>query len=77
MSESINEAELGRSKKNATPSEHLEHLLNIGWAPSSLLVRKYIAKYGLQDELTQWQKNNENFALLDNKGNNGKKVTKR
>ncbi len=74
MSESINEAELGRSKKNATPSEHLEHLLNIGWAPASLLVRKYVAKYGLQNELSQWQKNNENFAPS---ANNGKKVTKR
>jgi hypothetical protein len=74
MSENINDSELGRSKKTATPSEHLEHLLNIGWLPSSLLVRKYIAKYGLQDELSQWQKNNESFALLTN---NSKKVTKR
>ena len=74
MSESINEAELGRSKKSATPPEHLEHLLNIGWPPNSLLVRKYVSKYGLQDALAQWQKNNENFALTPN---NGKKVTKR
>ncbi len=64
MSESVNEAELGRSKKSATPAEHLEHLLAIGWSPTSLLVRKYIIQYGLQNELAQWQKYNENFALL-------------
>ncbi len=74
MSENINEAELGRSKKSATPSEHLEHLLNIGWVSSSLLIRKYVAKFGLQNELAQWQKNNEVFAPLTN---NSRKVTKR
>ena len=74
MSESVNEAELGRSKKTATPAEHLEHLLNIGWAPTSLLIRKYITQYGLQNELSQWQKNNENFALTPN---GSKKVPKR
>ena len=74
MSESVNEAELGRSKKTATPAEHLEHLLNIGWSPTSLLVRKYVVQYSLQDELAQWQKNNENFAT---ETNNAKKVTKR
>jgi hypothetical protein len=74
MSENTNESELGRSKKNATPAEHLEHLLNIGWAPSSLLIRKYVIKFGLQNELSQWQKNNEVFAPL---ANTAKKVTKR
>lgn len=74
MNENINEAELGRSKKNATPAEHLEHLLTIGWLPSSLLIRKYVAKFALQNELTQWQKNNENFVPL---ANNNRKVTKR
>ncbi len=74
MSESINEAELGRSKKTATPSEHLEHLLNLGWGTSSLLIRKYVAKYNLQNELSQWQKNNENFSSSKE---SSKKVTKR
>ena len=60
MNEAINEAELGRSKKNSTPAEHLIHLLNIGWTASSLLVQKYVDKYRLQNELAQWQKNNEN-----------------
>jgi len=74
MSENINESELGRSKKNTTPSEHLEHLLTIGWAPSSLLIRKYVAKFALQNELHQWQKNNEVFAPL---ATNNKKIAKR
>ena len=65
MSENINESELGRSKKSATPAEHLEHLLNIGWVPSSLLIRKYVAKYNLQNELNRWQKNNEIFATAE------------
>jgi hypothetical protein len=60
MDEAISEAELGRSKKNSTPGEHLIHLLNIGWAASSLLVQKYVAKYGLQNELAQWEKNQKN-----------------
>ena len=64
MSENVNESELGRSKKSATPPEHLGHLLNIGWASNSLLVRKYVAKYGLQDTLTQWLKNNENLEVF-------------
>jgi hypothetical protein len=74
MSENTNEAELGRSKKSATPAEHLEHLLNIGWSPLSLLIRKYVTKFSLQNELAQWQKNNEVFAAL---GSKNKKVTKR
>ena len=60
MDGAVNEAELGRSKKSSTPGEHLLHLLNIGWAASSLLVQKYVAKYGLQNELAQWQKNQKN-----------------
>ena len=58
-SEAASESELGRSKKSSTPSEHLGHLLNIGWASSSLLVQKYVAKYSLHNELSLWQKNNE------------------
>jgi len=58
----INDSELGRSKKSSTPAEHLVHLLNLGWASSSLLVQKYVAKFGLHNELAQWQKNNENQA---------------
>jgi hypothetical protein len=57
---SINDSELGRSKKSSTPAEHLAHLLGIGWASSSLLVQKYVAKFGLHNELAQWLKNNEN-----------------
>ncbi len=56
MTEAANEAELGRKKSNSTPAEHLLHLLNLGWAPASLLLQKYVAKYGLYNELTIWQK---------------------
>ncbi len=55
MSEAVNEAELGRSKKNNTPADHLQHLLSLGWAGDSPLIRKYVLKYRLQAQLTEWQ----------------------
>ncbi len=48
MSEPANQAELGRSTKTASPAEHLQHLLNIGWAPNSPLIAKYVLKHSLQ-----------------------------
>ncbi len=47
------ETELGRSKKAATPAEHLKHLLNIGWQPSSPLIQRYVKEHGLQKELQE------------------------
>ncbi len=73
MNDAISEAELGRSKKSSSPAEHLSHLLNIGWAASSLLVQKYVAKYGLHNELSQCQKNNENSAEPAKGGNRAAK----
>jgi hypothetical protein len=45
------EAEPGRDKNRSTPAEHLRHLLNIGWMPYSPLIKKYVARNGLQEEL--------------------------
>lgn len=49
----LNEAELGRSKQSATPKEHLMHLLNIGWHPRSPLLVKYAAEKGLMRDLEE------------------------
>jgi hypothetical protein len=56
MSEQTNDAELGRSKNSATPSEHLLHLLGLGWEPISPLIQKYVIDNHLQRELADWQK---------------------
>jgi len=59
-----NESELGRSKQSATPAEHLLHLLNIGWAPASPLIVKYVSENHLTRELNDWQAlNPEPIAL--------------
>jgi hypothetical protein len=55
MSESLGDSELGRSKKSSSPSEHLQHLLNIGWEPGSPLIQKYAVKYRLQTQLAEWE----------------------
>ncbi len=56
MSEQTSDAELGRSKNSATPSEHLLHLLGLGWDPISPLIQKYVIDNHLQKELTDWQR---------------------
>lgn len=56
MAEAVNEAELGRSKQSATPREHLQHLLNLGWEANSPLIQKYVIANSLQKELDDWQK---------------------
>lgn len=40
MADSVNEAELGRSKQSETPREHLLHLLTVGWDPEAPLIKK-------------------------------------
>ena len=55
MSDVINEAELGRSKKSNSPSDHLQHLLGLGWAPESPLILKYVIKYRLQTQISEWE----------------------
>jgi hypothetical protein len=57
MSEAINEAELGRSKKSNSPSDHLQHLLGLGWSPASPLINRYVLKNRLQVQLAEWQAN--------------------
>lgn len=47
--ETAEQANLGHSKYEATPVEHLRHLLSIGWSPNSALIKKYIVKRGLQN----------------------------
>lgn len=59
MSDTVNESELGRSKQSASPGEHLLHLLNIGWSPTSPLILKYVADNHLQRQLADWQAVNE------------------
>lgn len=44
MADSVNEAELGRSKQSETPREHLLHLLTVGWDPEAPLIKKYVAR---------------------------------
>jgi len=56
MAEAVNEAELGRSKQSATPVEHLKHLLNLGWEPSSPLIQRYARDNQLQKDLEEWTK---------------------
>lgn len=51
MAESIDDAELGRSKQSTSPRAHLRHLLNIGWDPQSPLIQKYVRDHGLRQDL--------------------------
>ena len=55
MSNDNNDSELGRSKQSVSPSDHLLHLLTIGWNPSSPLIMKYVAEHSLARDLSQWQ----------------------
>lgn len=54
MAESIDDAELGRSKQSTSPREHLRHLLSIGWDPQSPLVQKYVRDHGLRKDLEEF-----------------------
>jgi hypothetical protein len=63
VSDIINEAELGRSKKSNSPSDHLQHLLGLGWAPGSPLIRKYVIKYRLQVQVSEWEASHSQSAI--------------
>ena len=56
MADSVNEAELGRSKTSETPRDHLFHLLTVGWDPDSPLIKKYVSENGLHSVLNEWLK---------------------
>lgn len=58
MSDTNNDAELGRSKKSASPAEHLAHLLSLGWSGDKPLIQKYVREHHLQKELNDWQQLN-------------------
>lgn len=72
MSDAINEAELGRSKKSASPQDHLKHLLGLGWDPQSPLIQKYVLKNRLQAQLNEWEAAAEERALAAPKLKNRK-----
>lgn len=61
MAETANEGELGRSKHSATPKDHLYHLLNIGWRPTSPLIQKFVFDNNLQKELEIWNKEQQKY----------------
>lgn len=63
MSEAAQDSELGRSKNSATPADHLLHLLNIGWSPTSPLIVKYVQDNHLTRELNEWQALNETVPV--------------
>ncbi len=50
------DAEIKQKKHSSTPSEHLIHLLNIGWEPKSPLIVKYVMANNLEQELNTWLK---------------------
>lgn len=52
--DAVKEDELGRSKHAASPREHLQHLLGIGWDPRSPLIFKYVTQHGLQRDLEEF-----------------------
>lgn len=55
--ETLTQAELGRdAKATNTPVAHLEHLLNIGWSPESSLIAKYVKRYSLENELSEFKR---------------------
>ncbi len=47
----IIDAESSTLNKEASPLEHLKHLLAIGWSSSTPMVIKFAEKYNLSDEL--------------------------
>ncbi len=49
------DSELGRSRASVAPSDHLYHLLTVGWNTASPLIQRYVAEHSLQRELSQWQ----------------------
>lgn len=64
MADSVNEAELGRSKQSETPREHLLHLLTVGWDPEAPLIKKYVAENGLHSVLREWLKSENELERL-------------
>lgn len=53
MNEEVIDAESATLTKNASPANHLRHLLNIGWDPRGPLLMKFVAKYQLENVLAE------------------------
>ena len=51
--EEVVDAEAGTLNKQASPVDHLRHLVNIGWKPSQPVIRNFVEKHGLEDELVE------------------------
>jgi hypothetical protein len=52
--EEIIDAESGTLNKETSPLDHLRHLLKIGWEPERPLIRNFVEKYGLEEDLQQF-----------------------
>jgi hypothetical protein len=71
MADPVNESELGRSNKSTTFRDHLFHLLNIGWAPDSPLIQKFVRENGLTRDLNEWTA--EHIGVKPQKATAGRK----
>lgn len=49
--EEVVDAESGTLNKQITALDHLRHLLNIGWLPNQPMIKDFVDKYGLYQEL--------------------------
>ena len=58
--EEVVDAESSTLNKNTGPLDHLKHLINIGWTEKTPLVQKFVEKHGLEDELYELIKEQNN-----------------
>ena len=58
--EEVVDAESSTLNKNTGPLDHLKHLINIGWTEKHPLVQKFVEKHGLEDELYELIKEQNN-----------------
>ncbi len=51
--EEVVDAESSTLNKNCSPVDHLRHLLNVGWDPSTPLIVKFVDKYNIHSDLKE------------------------
>jgi hypothetical protein len=51
--EEVVDAESSTLNKNATPLEHLKHLLNVGWDAKTPVIVKFVDKHSLHEDLKE------------------------
>ncbi|MCE2929012.1 MAG: hypothetical protein LW817_05220 [Candidatus Caenarcaniphilales bacterium] len=51
--EEVVDAESSTLNKNATPLDHLKHLLNVGWDPKTPVIVKFVEKHSLYEDLQE------------------------